>query len=64
MLNISRPNLIRLLDKGGLPYHRTGNRRKIRFADVLAYRSRLHADRLMTLDQELGQGYACVHITL
>ncbi|WP_312240597.1 helix-turn-helix domain-containing protein [Pantoea sp.] len=63
MLNVSRPTLIRLLDNGELPFHRTGNRRKIRFTDVLAYRDRLHADRLKVLDelseldQKLGLGY-------
>lgn len=63
MLNISRPTLIRLLDSAELPYHRTGNRRKIRFSDVLAYRDRLKnarldaLDQLGAIDQQLGMGY-------
>ncbi|WP_052206095.1 excisionase family DNA-binding protein [Pantoea rodasii] len=63
LLNISRPTLIRLLDSGALPYHRTGNRRKIRYVDALEYRNELLGqrhdalDELGALDQELGLGY-------
>lgn len=63
MLNISRPTLIRILDNDEIPYHRTGNRRKLRYTDVVAYRERTRAarisalDELSALDQELGLGY-------
>ncbi|WP_313825761.1 helix-turn-helix domain-containing protein [Leclercia sp.] len=63
LLNISRPTLIRLLDNGELPYHRAGNRRKIRYVDALSYRNKLvnqrhdALDELGALDQELGLGY-------
>ncbi|WP_413733563.1 excisionase family DNA-binding protein [Sodalis sp. RH21] len=30
MLDVARPTLIRMLDNGEIPYHRTGNRRKLR----------------------------------
>ncbi|WP_423185338.1 excisionase family DNA-binding protein [Alishewanella sp. d11] len=30
LLNVSRPRLIKLLDESALPFHRTGNRRKVR----------------------------------
>ena len=46
MLNFSRPTVMRLLDNKELPYHRSGNRRKIRFTDALAYREQLLAKRL------------------
>ncbi|HZT43680.1 MAG TPA: helix-turn-helix domain-containing protein [Chthonomonadaceae bacterium] len=38
-LNVSRPYLIaELLDKGILPYRKVGNRRRIRYEDLLRYR--------------------------
>ncbi len=63
LLNLSRPTLIRLLDEGALPYHRVGNRRKVKFSDLRAYQQKLEQDRLAALselsalDQELGLGY-------
>lgn len=63
LLNVSRPTLIKLLDEGALPFHRTGNRRKVRFNDLRRYQSQLEARRLQALeelgqlDQELGLGY-------
>lgn len=63
MLNVSRPTLIRMLDNAEIPYHRTGNRRKLRYTDIEAYRERTRAarisalDELSALDQELWLGY-------
>lgn len=63
LLNISRPTLIRLLDDGELVYHRVGNRRKILFSDLQAYKKTLEEKRLAaldemsSLDQDLGMGY-------
>lgn len=63
LLNISRPTLIRLLDEGSIPFHRAGNRRKVKFSDLRAYQQKLEQDRLAALselsalDQELGLGY-------
>ncbi|MDR9469189.1 helix-turn-helix domain-containing protein [Marinospirillum sp.] len=63
LLNVSRPTLIKLLDDGEIPYHRSGNRRKVRFADLRHYQDELEHKRLQTLeeltalDQELGLGY-------
>lgn len=37
-LNISRPHLIKLLDRAELPFHKTGKHRRITFADVQAYK--------------------------
>lgn len=41
LLSMSRPTFIKLLDIGEMPYHRTGNRRKIALADVVTYQQQL-----------------------
>lgn len=41
MLNVSRPFLIqKILDKGKLPFHMSGNHRKIYFKDLMQYKAR------------------------
>jgi excisionase family DNA binding protein len=63
LLNISRPSLIKLLDEKQIPYHRVGNRRKVKFTDVSSYKDKIDKkrrktlDELSDLDQELGLGY-------
>lgn len=63
VLNMSRPTLIKRLDEGVIPYHRSGNRRKVAYLDVVAYKKamddrRLQAlDELSELDQTYGLGY-------
>lgn len=63
LMNMSRPTFIKLLDEGKIPFHRVGNRRKVKYMDVLEYkqeldRKRLQAlDELSELDQSMGLGY-------
>lgn len=63
LLNVSRPTLIKLLDDHQIPFHRTGNRRKVRFNDIKLYQHQIETQRLQALDelsqldQELGLGY-------
>ncbi|MCX8829690.1 helix-turn-helix domain-containing protein [Vibrio parahaemolyticus] len=63
MLNMSRPTFIKLLDSNEIPFTRTGNRRKVAFADLMEYKEQLEKrrlaslDELSQLDQDLGMGY-------
>ncbi len=63
LLHISRPHVIKLLEKDEMPFHRVGSHRRIRIEDVLAYRERRNARRrseleeLTRLSEELPGGY-------
>jgi excisionase family DNA binding protein len=63
MLNLSRPHLVKLLDQGALPHTKTGRHRRIKLADLMAYKeqrdnaSRTAMDELAAQAQELGMGY-------
>jgi excisionase family DNA binding protein len=43
LLNVSRPFLIKKIEAGELPHHMVGTHRRLRLADVLAYRDRVDA---------------------
>jgi excisionase family DNA binding protein len=49
LLGISRPHLIKLIERGGIAAHRVGTHRRIRVADVWAYKTVLDARRRAAL---------------
>lgn len=60
LLNVSRPYVVGMIDKGTLPARMVGNQRRLPLKDVLTYRAENRAKRLETLkelvahDQKLG----------
>lgn len=63
ILNVSRPYLVGLLEKGEIPFTKKGTHRRVLFKDVQQYKEdidkkRLEAlDELTALSQELEMGY-------
>ena len=51
LLNVSRPFLVRLLDEGRIHCKKVGTHRRIRLADVLAFRERDDEARKRVLDE-------------
>jgi excisionase family DNA binding protein len=63
VLNVSRPYLVGLLEKGEMPFRLVGNQRRVRLREVVSYKTRTDIDRraalneLARLGQEAGVGY-------
>ena len=51
VLNVSRPFLIKLLDKQKIPHCKVGKHRRIRMEDVMDYKALIDAERESVLDQ-------------
>lgn len=62
-LNVSRPFLIRMLERGEIKFHMVGTHRRIRFEDLRDYKnakaaeSERHMDELAKQAQDLDLGY-------
>jgi len=62
-INVSRPYLIGLLERGELPYRKVGTHRRIAFSDLLKYKEQSATYRAEVLDelsaeaQKLNIGY-------
>ena len=63
ILNVSRPYLVGLLEKGDMAFRKVGVQRRVLLRDVVAYKTRTDVDRraalndLARLGQEIGVGY-------
>jgi excisionase family DNA binding protein len=63
ILGVSRPFLVKLLDRGEIPSHRVGTHRRLNVEDVLAYREQRAARRreqlrkLTELSEQVEGGY-------
>ncbi|WP_373551402.1 helix-turn-helix domain-containing protein [Haliscomenobacter sp.] len=63
ILNVSRPHVIKLLEKGEIPHKKVGSHRRILLQDILKYESNFKLDRRKKLNaltkeaQQLNLGY-------
>lgn len=51
VLNVSRPFIIGLLEKGRIPFRKVGKHRRIRMEDVMSYKLAVDRERESVLDQ-------------
>jgi excisionase family DNA binding protein len=51
MLSVSRPFLIRLLEKGDIPFTTVGRHRRVRATDLFAYKTERHQVRSVALSE-------------
>ena len=51
LLNVSRPYLVKLLEKGDIPFEKVGSHRRIKAEDLFKYRSELQKDKEAAIDE-------------
>jgi excisionase family DNA binding protein len=55
LLNVSRPSLVKLLEKGAIPFRKLGVHRRLKAADVFAYRKARDTKRRRILDNMVAE---------
>ncbi|MGH2558118.1 MAG: excisionase family DNA-binding protein, partial [Thermomicrobiales bacterium] len=51
LLDVPASHLARLMEQGEIPFRQTGSHRRVRFADLMAYKERRDAERREGLDE-------------
>lgn len=60
ILGCSRPHLVKLIEEGAIPFVKVGKHRRLKFEDVIAYKTKMkqeqkqHLIDIMNFDDELG----------
>jgi len=54
-LNVSRPHVVALIERGELPHHKVGTHRRVLFKDLLEHRRRTRIARTAALDELAAQ---------
>lgn len=54
LLRVSRPFVVKLLESGAIPHRKVGRHRRVRYADLIAYRAKSEGARAEALDELSG----------
>lgn len=58
ILKLSRPTVVKMMDVGRLPFHKPGAHRRVRRADLMAFKDNLQRERLQALRDLSAAGQA------
>jgi excisionase family DNA binding protein len=58
LLHVSRPHLVKLLEAGHLPFHKTGKHRRVRFSDLSVYKAKQEQASVAAMDELAVQAQA------